>query len=133
MKNLDLDLELRSIQLQTERVLNELSEVHELLGELTPKKEQREFYTVEECARMKGGASLNTYKTNRFLLPGCGNPRYAVYVGGRLCFSQAEVQRWLSVTDAEYLNYAGECGITIIPEKFQRLAQKAKQKIGGSK
>lgn len=129
----NLDLELRSLQLQTERVLNELTEVHELLGELAPKKEQREFYTVEECARMKGGASLNTYKTNRFLLPGCGNPQYSVYVGGRLCFPQAEVQRWLSVTDAEYLNYAGECGITVIPEKFQRLTQKAQRKIGGPK
>lgn len=131
MKNLNLDLELRSLQLQTERVLNELTEVHELLGGISPQKEQREYYTVEECARMKGGASLNTYKTNRFLLPGCGNPEYSVYVGGRLCFRQAEVQRWLSVTDAEYLDYAGECGITIIPEKFQRLAQKAQQRIGG--
>ena len=127
----NLDLELRSLQLQNERVMQELGALHELLGELTPKKEQREFYTVEECAQMKGGASLNTYRTNRFLLPGCGNPQYSVYVGGRLCFPQAEVQRWLSVTDAEYLDYAGECGITIIPEKFQRLAQKAKQRIGG--
>lgn len=130
MKNLNLDLELRSLQLQTERVLNELTEVHELLGGISPQKKQREYYTVDECAQMKGGASLNTYRTNRFLLPGCGNPQYSVYVGGRLCFPQAEVQRWLSVTDAEYLEYAGECGIKIIPEKYQRLALKAKQKIG---
>lgn len=38
MKNLNLDFELRSLQLQTERVLNELTEVHELLGGISPQK-----------------------------------------------------------------------------------------------
>lgn len=74
---------------------------------------------------MKGGAALSTLKQCRFLLPGCGNPKYARYVGGRLCFPRSEVMKWVKVTDAEYLDYAKECGVTIMPEKILRLSAKA--------
>lgn len=125
MKN--FDLELKEIQLQNEKLIRELAEVHRLLNSVQPQNEKtKEFYTVEECAIMKGGAALNTFKSNRLLLPGAGNPKYSSYIGGRLCFARAVVDEWLGITDAEYIDYAKRCGITVIPEKYARLAQKAK-------
>ena len=38
--------------------------------------------------------------------------------------------RWLKVTDADYLEYAKSCGVTILPEKYVRLAEKAKNGTG---
>lgn len=125
MKN--FDLELKEIQLQNEKLIRELAEVHKLLETVVPQSENdKEFYNVEECARMKGGAALNTYKASaRWLLPGAGNPQYASYIGGRLCFHRDVVLEWLHVTDADYVEYARRCGIKIIPEKYARLVQKA--------
>ena len=125
MKN--LDLELKEIQLQNEKLLRELAEVHELLNAVQPQSEtKKEFYTIEECVELKGGAALNTYKANRLLLPGAGNPQYASYIGGRLCFAHDLVVEWLNVTDDVIPEYARKYGVTILPEKFMRLAQKAK-------
>ncbi len=129
MKN--LDLEIKEIKLQNEKLIRELAEVHELLNSVQPQTEnQKKFYTIEECASMKGGAALNTYKANRLLLPGAGNPQYASYIGGRLCFARAVVDEWLLITDAEYPEYAMRCGVSILPEKFKILAKKAKEKVG---
>jgi len=118
---------LKEIQLQNEKLIRELAEVHKLLETVVPQsKNEKEFFNVEECARMKGGAALNTYKASaRWLLPGAGNPQYASYIGGRLCFARAVVDEWLHVTDADYPDYARRCGITIIPEKYARIVQKA--------
>lgn len=130
MKN--FDLELKEIQLQNEKLIRELAEVHQLLATVVPQNEnKKEFYTIDECASMKGGAALNTYKAHRVLLPGAGNQKYASYIGGRLCFARDVVEEWLHVTDAEYPEYAHSCGITIIPEKYLYLAKKAKEKAGG--
>ena len=127
----NFDLELKSIQLQNEKLLREMEVLHQLLEAVQPQSEtQKEYYTVEDCAEMKSGAALNTYKTNRFLLPGCGNPRYSAYIAGRLCFPREEVMKWLKISDAEYLDYAKECGVTVVPEKYLRLSQKAKEKKG---
>ena len=125
----NLDLELKSIQIQNERLLRELTEVHKILEK--PEQQtvySKEYYTVEDCAGMKGGAALNTYKANRFLLPGCGNPKFSVFIAGRLAFPKEEVMKWLKVSDADYLEYAKECGVTTIPEKYVRLSQKAKKR-----
>ena len=130
MKN--LDLEIKEIQLQNEKLIRELAEVHQLLNSVQPQTEnQKEFYTIEECASMKGGAALNTYKANRLLLPGAGNPQYVSYIGGRLCFARNVVDEWLHITDADYPEYARRCGVSILPEKFAVLAKKAKEKAGG--
>lgn len=126
MKN--FDLEIKEIKLQNEKLIRELDEVHKLLETVVPQSEnEKEFYNVEECASKKGGAALNTYKANRLLLPGAGNPQYASYIGGRLCFHRDVVVEWLHITDADYIDYARRCGITVIPEKYARLAQKAKE------
>lgn len=38
--------------------------------------------------------------------------------------------KWLKISDADYIDYAKECGITVVPEKYLRLAQKAQQREG---
>ena len=129
MKN--FDLELKEIQLQNEKLIRELAEVHQLLATVVPQNiNKKEFLTIEECASMKGGAALNTYKAHRVLLPGAGNQKYASYIGGRLCFARDVVEEWLHVTDAEYPEYARSCGVSILPEKFAILSKKAKEKVG---
>lgn len=62
----NFDLELKSIQLQNEKLLREMEVLHQLLEAVQPQSEtQKEYYTVEDCAELKSGAALNTYKTNR--------------------------------------------------------------------
>lgn len=122
----NFDLELKQIQLQNERLMRELTQIQKILEKPEEKVVfEKEYYTIEDCAGLKGGAALNTYKCNRFLLPGCGNPKFQVYIAGRLCFPREEVMKWVKISDAEYLKYARECGITIIPEKYIKLAKKA--------
>lgn len=123
-----MDIELKTIQIQNEKIVRAIEDVHNLLtlaNGSKSKEKEKEFYTIEDCAELKGGAAVNTYKCNRFLLPGCGNPRYSVHIAGRLCFPRGEVEKWLKVTDAEYIEYAKECGVTTIPEKYVRLSRKA--------
>lgn len=129
----DFDLELKQIQLQNERLFRELEEIQKTLS--TPSENvayEKQFYTIEDCAGLKGGAALNTFKCNRFLLPGCGNPKFSAYIAGRLCFPRDEVMKWLKVTDSGYLEYAKECGITVVPEKYISLVKKARNKTGAA-
>lgn len=129
MKNFDLAL--KAIGLQYECLSREVAEVHRILESSDEKTiATKEFYTIEDCAELKGGAALNTYKCNRFMLPGCGNPKYSVFILGRLAFPHDEVMRWIKVSDSDYLDYAKECGVTVVPEKYKKLAKKAQQKGG---
>lgn len=122
-----VDLNVRQLMLLVEKLSLSFNDLMKQMS--SPEEKQlfeKEFYTVEDCAKLKGGAALSTLKQCRFLLPGCGNPKYASYVGGRLCFPRLIVIRWIRVTDAEYLDYAKECGVTIMPEKILRLSAKAR-------
>ena len=59
----NFDLELKTIQLQNEKLLRELEEVQKKLEAVQPQTENvKEFYTLEECWQLKGGCSLNTLK-----------------------------------------------------------------------
>lgn len=125
----NFDLEFQALQLQNEMLRRDIAEVHKMLEHPIQKTlYSKEYYTVEDCAEMKGGAALNTYKANRFLLPGCGNPKFAVFICGRLSFPKQEVLKWLRFSDANYLDYAKECGVTVVPDKYLRMFQKARQK-----
>ena len=127
----NFDLELKQIQLQNEKLFRELSAITKMLENPSEKVSfEKEFYTIEDCAGLKGGAALNTYKCNRFLLPGCGNPKYSVFIAGRLAFPRDEVMKWLKISDADYIDYAKECGVTVVPEKYIRLAQRHGKKRG---
>ena len=124
----NLDLEVREIQLQNQKLIRAVDEIQKILSEKKPETEfeSKEFYTLEETWRIKGGCSLNTLKANPFLRVGCGNPKYARYIGGRLCFTRSDTMVWASICDGpEYIEYAKQCGIKVIPEKYLRLAAKA--------
>ena len=124
----NLDLEVKELQLQNQKLIRAMDEIQKLLSEKKPEQEfeLKEFYTLEETWKIKGGCSLNTLKANPFLRVGCGNPKYARYIGGRLCFTRSDTLVWASICDGpEYLEYAKKCGITVIPEKYLRLAKKA--------
>ena len=57
-----------------------------------------EFITLEQAAKLKGGASLNTYKSRQHLQP-CGGTN-SVRVGGRKCWRKELVVEWLTVDDS---------------------------------
>lgn len=56
-----------------------------------------EFVTLDEAARLKGGCSLNTYRTRRVLQPCAGTN--SVKIGGRKCWRKEDVVEWLKVDD----------------------------------
>lgn len=70
-----------------------------------------EFITLEQAARLKGGASLNTYKTRYYLQP-CGGAQ-SVRVGGRKCWKRADVLEWLSVDDTALDSYLRRFGVEV--------------------
>lgn len=63
----------------------------------------QEWYNDEQCWKLKGGFSLNTYRTNRFYQVKGGIPD--AYVGGRKVWSRKSVQEWLLITDDQLENY----------------------------
>lgn len=128
----NFDLELKSIQLQNEKLSREVIAIRELLEKPDEKASfEKEYYTIEECALMKGGAAVSTYKSSRILLPGAGNPKYSVNICGRICFPRSVVLDWIKVDDSRLLDYIRSCGISenLIPERFKQLAKKAGCKI----
>lgn len=128
MGSANMDLDIKELQIMITKLQRSVDEVLDILmNKKENTDEEKEFYTVAECAAMKGGAALATFKSNRFLLPGCGNSKYEAYIGGRLCFPKDEVKRWLKVTDGDYGEYAESCGL-ILPDKGQKLIKKAKSK-----
>ena len=36
--------------------------------------------------------------------------------------------KWLKISDVDYIEYAKECGDTVVPEKYIKLAKKAQQR-----
>lgn len=70
-----------------------------------------EFITLEQAAKLKGGASLNTYKTRYYLQP-CGGAQ-SVRVGGRKCWKRADVLEWLSVDDTALDSYLHQFGVEV--------------------
>lgn len=126
----NFDLELKEIQLQNEKLSRSVTEILKFLEHPEERKAMdKEFYTIEDCALLKGGAALNTFKANRFYLPGCGNPKFDCYVAGKLCFQKKEVLKWLKYSDADYAEYAKECGIPVVPEKYERMARRARGEL----
>lgn len=86
-----------------------LAEIDELLKEIRDVKAlvlqpslTKEWYTDEDCWRLKGGGSLATYRSNRYHQCKGGVPDG--YVGGRKVWSKASVMEWLPLTDGEQLD-----------------------------
>ena len=64
---------------------------------------KKQWYTLEECAELKGGGALNTYKSIRFYQPKGGIPDGRV--SGRKVWSRETVAEWLPITDDELPRY----------------------------
>ena len=64
---------------------------------------KKHWYTLEECAALKGGGALNTYKSIRFYQPKGGIPDGRV--SGRKVWSRETVAEWLPITDDELPKY----------------------------
>lgn len=71
------------------------------------KRELPEWLTLEQAVRLKGGASLNTYKTRSLYQPLCGIRESTV--GGRKVWNKDTVIEWLSITDDKLNEYKKEC------------------------
>lgn len=121
------DLELMEIHLQNEKLARSINELQSML--LTKSETlNKEFYTLEECANLKGGAKTSTFLTARFMLPGCGMKQFEYYICGRLSFKKEDVLNWLVVDDKSYREYAKACGVKVIPEKYLKLIEKAERR-----
>ena len=71
------------------------------------KRDLPEWFTLEQAVRLKGGASLNTYKARSIYQPLCGIRESTV--GGRKVWNRDTVLEWLSVTDDQLEEYKKEC------------------------
>jgi len=76
-----------------------------------------EWLNIESAVALKGGAALSTYRTRLFLQPCCG--RNYKLIGGRKCWSRADVLQWLLITDADLKKYAEEWGVKI-PSNYKK-------------
>lgn len=89
----------------------ELDEILDYLQYLKQRMDQYEiensltktWYNVDDCHKLKGGCSLNTFKSNYQLQPKCGIPDGKV--GGRKVWHRDTVAEWLNVTDDKIPEY----------------------------
>jgi hypothetical protein len=115
----DLSLVLNGYRLEFAAITQELKEMRLEMGKRSLADTLPEWINLERAAELKGGPALSTYQTRLFLQPCCG--RNARRVGGRKCWSKADVLRWLAVTDGELAAYALEFHAAI-PENYLRRA-----------
>lgn len=124
-----MDLDIRSVLVQTERNARELADIKDgmtsLLETMKPQTTP-EWVTLEQAVAMKG-VNLNTVKSNPLLRPGAGNPSMQRYCNGRLVFNYREVVLpWIAVTDDTLQEYlVNTCHITVIPDKIRRIMKNA--------
>lgn len=64
---------------------------------------QSEWYNDEQCWEKKGGCSLSTYRSNRYLQCKGGIPDNKV--GGRNVWSRESVMEWVKIPDPELPAY----------------------------
>jgi hypothetical protein len=76
-----------------------------------------EWISLEVAAALKGGPALCTYRQKSFLQPNCGLGWRLV--GGRRCWSRADVIEWLGITDAGLKRYAAARKVKI-PENYEK-------------
>lgn len=76
-----------------------------------------EWITLEKAHELKGGGALNSYKSNRFLQPCCG--QNARFVCGRKSWHKTDVIEWLEITDSKLKSYAEKFGVKI-PKTYEK-------------
>ena len=124
-----IDLDIEELRIQNERIMRILEDIYKKTTSNTQTEDAlgQEYYTIEDCAKLKAGASISTYRNNRFWLPGCGNKEYEYHIAGRTCFHRSEVIIWLHTSDEIYKEYAYSRGITVIPQKYLKILEGGKK------
>ena len=89
-------------------ILDEISKIKNMVAAEKDKQsfESRltsQWYNDQQCWELKGGMSLNTYRTNRFYQCKGGIPD--AYVGGRKVWSRESVVEWLKLPDSDLPEY----------------------------
>ena len=89
-------------------ILSELSSLKEIVCQKESAKTLDEmfpslWYNDEQCWQKKGGMSLNTYRSNRFLQCKGGIPD--AKVGGRNVWSRESVMEWVKIPDKDLPAY----------------------------
>lgn len=88
-----------------------LTEINELKNMVAADKSSKDFdalfpslwYNDEDCWKKKGGMSLSTYRSNRYLQCKGGIPD--AKVGGRKVWSRESVMEWVRLSDSELPAY----------------------------
>jgi hypothetical protein len=75
-----------------------------------------EWMPLQAAAKLKGGAALDTYKTQYWIQPCCGLK--SKRVGGRKVWHRDDVIEWLKITDDKLWDYAERLGARI-PGKYK--------------
>ena len=89
-------------------ILQELNDLKKLVSSDKTEKDfesrfQAEWYNDEQCWEKKGGCSLSTYRSNRYLQCKGGIPD--AKVGGRNVWSRESVMEWVKISDAKLPDY----------------------------
>lgn len=97
------------MEFQIPEITQLLEEVHSLTTEIQNLKSKSkyddlpEWLNDEQCHALKGGCSLNTYRSRRWYQVLGGRPE--AIVGGRKVWNKKTVIDWLSVTDDQLGEY----------------------------
>jgi hypothetical protein len=75
-----------------------------------------EWINLNLAVQLKGGAALDTYKTQYWQQPCCG--LRSKRVGGRKVWRREDVMEWLAVSDDGLWEYAERIGAKI-PDKYR--------------
>lgn len=92
------------MELNIPEIANLITEIKGLKESLAqPNTLTKQWYNDEECWKLKGGGTLNTYRSNRYFQCKGGIPDGKV--GGRKVWSKESVAEWLSITDDQLEAY----------------------------
>lgn len=90
--------------------LEEVEKIPEILKSVNELKELilssgliKEWYTLEDTWKVKGGCSLSTFKNNRFFQCKGGVPDGLV--NGRRVWNKKSVEEWIMITDEKLPEY----------------------------
>lgn len=85
-------------------ISEEIKNINLMLKEIiSSDKLLSEWYNDEQCWKLKGGGTLNSFRAHRYYQPKGGIPD--AKVGGRKVWNKKTVQEWLLITDDQLEAY----------------------------
>jgi hypothetical protein len=111
---------LQSLDMKVSQLLLDIKDAQKTEDRKTLYETLPEWVTLQQAAKIKGGAALDTYKTQYWLQPCCGLKSRKL--GGRKVWLREDVLDWLSITDDQLWDYANRVGASI-PGKYEKIAK----------